>query len=90
MLGSDAGGAAGHGADPLYGQPTPDSVAGIGPGGSAPGAGFNQSSNTSGGSSGPAVYIEHYHDEGNSGSAGQDIGRHVEASYAAQSTPGAR
>jgi hypothetical protein len=67
--------------------PSPNSV--VGPAGPTP-RGFDQGGSVGSGSSGPLVHIEHFHDEGDSNSAGQDIGRHVESSYAAQSTPGRR
>jgi hypothetical protein len=78
---------AGAGTDSLYGV-TPDSVI---PDriSSATQSSFNQGG-SGGGSSGPAVNIENYHAYDGESSAGQDIARHTEASYAAQSTPGAR
>jgi hypothetical protein len=81
-------GAGGAGAESMYGaEPRPDDVIPSRSGAATPSS-FNQGG--SGGSSfGPAVHIENYN-EADPNSAGQDIARHVEASYAAQSTPGAR
>jgi hypothetical protein len=71
--------------------PNPNSVVGVGPAGPR---GFAQGGDVSGGtgggsSMGPAVHIENYN-EADPNSAGQDIARHVEASYSAQQNSGSR
>jgi hypothetical protein len=68
-------------------QPTPNSV--ISGTGAATPSSFNQNAPGGSSSSGPAVHIENYN-EASPNSAGQDIARHVEASYSAQNTPGSR
>lgn len=92
---SSALGDAGVGPSPnaFQGPPTPNSVVG----GSGGFRGFAQGGDVSGsgsagggGSNAAAVHIEHYHDEGSSNSAGQDIARHVESSYSAQQNTGSR
>jgi hypothetical protein len=78
---------AGHGADPMYGpQPSPNDV--IPDRLPSASSGFNQSGN-SGGSNGPLVHIENLYGD-NPHSTATEIGRHTEASYAAQSNPGTR